>query len=69
MSIVCDVSAPMNVKMCVCVCVGIVPICIFESSCLATKVLIGKNLPTRRLVVSGGWGNESGAATAYKFVT
>ena len=51
---------------CVCVCV-----CVFVSSCLTTKVLIGKYLParTRRVVVSGGWGNGSGPAIAYKFVT
>ena len=47
----------------------ILSINICVSSCLATKVLIGKNLLTRRMVVSRGWGNASGPAIAYKSVT
>ena len=49
------------VSECVCVCV-----CVCMCIC---KQLIGKYLPTRRVVVSGGWGNGSRPATAYKFVT
>ena len=34
-------------------------VCVFVSSCLATKVLIRKYLATRRVVVSVGGVNES----------
>ena len=54
-------------------CVGVwVGVCVYLYSCKqlpGNQVLIGKYLPTRRVVVSGGWGNGSGSATAYKFVT
>ena len=53
------------VRACVCVCVCV---CVFVRSCLATKVLIGKYLPMRRVVVSGGWGNGFRSALAYKFI-
>ena len=45
----------MLVFVCVCVCVR-VRACVFVSSYLATKVLIGKYQPMRRVVGSGGWG-------------
>ena len=40
--------------VCVCVCV-----CVFASSCQATKVLIGKYLATRRVVVTVRGANGS----------
>ena len=37
---------------------GCVYVCVFASSCQATKVLIGKYLATRRVVVSVGGSSE-----------
>ena len=57
-SIVCAHVDACKVCVCVCVCVrACVCACVRVSSCLETKVLIGKYLATRRVVVSVGGGN------------
>ena len=45
-------SVCVGVGMCTHVCVCVCIVCVFVSSCQVTKVLIGKYISTRRVVVS-----------------
>ena len=70
------ILAAVSVEIYPCVCIYNVRAhaCVFVCVCICEQLLgqiifINKYVPTKRVVVSGGWGNGSGLATAYKFVT
>ena len=71
----CVRACVLLVNVCVCVCVKKKSTMTDTSFVIVCKQLpgnqsfISKYLPTRRVVMSGGWGNGSGPATAYKFGT